>query len=202
MAEYTTSFMLAPGENNVSGVHVSPSLLTPYMKGELMCSSTRLVYKVPNTILGVIPLGADENTIPIKSIASVNTSSKLKIGRLIIGILFLIIGIVTMPDSFPIAVFLILIAGIFLAMTFPASLNVVNHAGGVTSVTVSILEKDKLQKFAKELQNRVFADLEATRHDEAMATRLMQTQLQQMQLQQMQQANIQQPNMQNPQEFK
>lgn len=198
MADYATSFMLAPGESNVSGVKVSPSLLTPYLKGELMCSSTRLVYKVPNTLLGLIPLGADENTIPLKSIASVNTSTKLKLARLLIGLLFLILGLSSISSSLPSAVILLLIAGILLAMSFPASLNVVNHAGGTTSVTVSILEKDALQKFAKDLQNRVFADLDATRHDEAMSARLMQTQLQQMQLQQMQQANIQ--NSQQPQQ--
>ncbi|WIK59143.1 hypothetical protein CJ184_000270 [Actinotignum urinale] len=95
-------------------------------------------------------------------------------------------------------IILLIIAAILLAMSFPASLNVVNHAGGITSVTVSILEKGALQKFAKELQNRVIADLEATRHDEAMSARLMQAQLQQMQLHQMQQANIQ--NSQQPQQ--
>lgn len=198
MADYATSFTLAPGESNVSGVKVSPSLLTPYLKGELMCSSTRLVYKVPNTLLGLIPLGAEENTIPLKSIASVNTSTKLKLARLLIGLIFLICGLSSITSSLPAAVILFLIAAILLAMSFPASLNVVNHAGGITSVTVSVLEKGTLQKFAKDLQNRVFADLEATRHDEAMSARLMQTQLQQMQLQQMQQANIQ--NSQQPQQ--
>lgn len=198
MADYATSFTLAPGESNVSGVKVSPSLLTPYLKGELMCYSTRLVYKVPNTLLGLIPLGAEENTIPLKSIASVNTSTKLKPARLLIGLIFLICGLSSITSSLPAAVILFLIAAILLAMSFPASLNVVNHAGGITSVTVSVLEKGTLQKFAKDLQNRVFADLEATRHDEAMSARLMQTQLQQMQLQQMQQANIQ--NSQQPQQ--
>ena len=199
MADYATSFMLAPGESNVSGVKVSPSLLTPYPRGELMCSSTRLVYKVPNTLLGLIPLGSEENTIPLKSIASVNTSVKLKLARLLIGLILLIVGLSSI-SSLPLGtvIILLIIAAILLAMSFPASLNVVNHAGGITSVTVSILEKGALQKFAKELQNRVFADLEATRHDEAMSARLMQAQLQQMQLHQMQQANIQ--NSQQPQQ--
>lgn len=199
MADYATSFMLTPGESNVSGVKVSPSLLTPYLRSELMCSSTRLVYKVPNTLLGLIPLGSEENTIPLKSIASVNTSVKLKLARLLIGLILLIVGLSSI-SSLPLGtvIILLIIAAILLAMSFPASLNVVNHAGGITSVTVSILEKGALQKFAKELQNRVFADLEATRHNEAMSARLMQAQLQQMQLHQMQQANIQ--NSQQPQQ--
>lgn len=185
-AENSTSFQLAPGETNIYGVKVSPSLLTPYLKGELMCSSTRLVYKVPNTVLGIIPLGADENTIPIKAIASVNTSTSLNLGRLLLGLVLLIAGFATLSGGSGIGVLLLLFAAMFLAMSFPGKLNVVNHAGGTTSVTVSILDKSRLSAFAKELQMRLFADHDANRHDEAMAARLMQAQLQQMQLQQMQ----------------
>lgn len=193
-SEYSTSFQLAPGESNIYGVKISPSLLTPYLKGELMCSSTRLVYKVPNTVLGLIPLGVNENIIPIKSIASVNTSVALKIGRLILGLVLLAAGFGTVGQSPAAGVLSLLIAAIFLAMSFPSQLNVVNHAGGVTSVVVSILDKNRRNAFSKELQLRVFADLDATRHDEAMTARMMQTQLQQMQLQQMQNQQAQQPS--------
>ena len=179
-AENETSFMLSPGEDNLVGVKVSPSLMTPYLKGELMASSTRFVYKVPNTILGLIPLGANENTVPIRSIASVNTSTALKIGRLIMGVVLLIAGASAFSSSAGLGIVLILLAAASLAMSFPTQLNVVNHAGGVTSVTVSILDKARLASFAQELQMRVFADLEGTRHDEAMSARMMQTQLQQM----------------------
>lgn len=189
--EYSTSFQLAPGETNIYGEKVSPSLLTPYLKGELMCSSTRLVYKVPNTVLGLIPVGANENTIPVKAIASVNTSTSLKIGRLLLGIMLVLAGFASFGSNSGVALLLLFISASFLAMSFPGKLNVVNHAGGVTSVTVSILDKARLEAFAKELQARVFADYDSTRHDEAMAARLMQTQLQQMQLQQMQ--NLQMP---------
>lgn len=92
-AENSTSFQLSPGKTSVYGEKVSPSLLTPYLKCELMCSSTRFVYKVPNTILGLIPLGSDENTIPLKSISSVNISNKLFIGRLIWGLIIAIAGL-------------------------------------------------------------------------------------------------------------
>ncbi|QPK94510.1 hypothetical protein HCQ94_02060 [Actinomyces sp. zg-332] len=184
---YETSFQLAPGESNVAGVKVSPSLLTAYIKGELMCSSTRFVYKIPNTVLGVIPLGSEENTIPLKSIASVNTATKFHIGRFIFGIVLAIAGFSSITSSFVIGLIMMALGAVLLAMTFPAQLRVVNHAGGVNAVTVSILEKSKLEKFAREFQNRVFADLEQTRHDEAQTMRMMQTQLAQMQVQNQQQ---------------
>lgn len=191
--EHSTSFQLAPGETNLFGEKVSPSLLTPYMKGELMCSSTRFVYKMPNTVLGLIPVGSDENTIPLKSISSVNVSSSFRIGRFLFGAPLAILGFLLLSDSRDAEAIVIMmgmisfIIGILLlAMCFPAQLNIVNHAGGTTSVIVSIVDKARLEGFVKQLQARVFADLEAGRHDEAMAQRLMQTQLQQMHVQQMQ----------------
>ncbi|MCD4549016.1 MULTISPECIES: hypothetical protein [unclassified Schaalia] len=191
--ENTTSFQLAPGETNVYGAKVAPSLLTPYLKGELMCSSTRLVYKVPNTIFGLIPAGASENTVPLKAIASVNTSTSFEVGRIILGVALVLAGFGLGGQALLFVIFGVM----FLAMAFPAQLNVVNHAGGVTSVKVSILHKNVLQQFAKELQGRVFADLDATRHDEAQMARMMQMQLQQMQLQQMQVQNENRLNDQN-----
>lgn len=94
----------------------------------------------------------------------------------------------------------LLLGALLLVMCLPAQLNVVNHVGGTTSVTVSILDSDRLKKFSRELQNRVFADNEQVHHDEAMNMRFMQTQLQQMQLQQMQSQNQNQiSNQNNPQ---
>lgn len=182
-----TSFQLAPGETNIYGTKVSPSLMTWYMQGELMCSSTRFVFKMPNTLLGLIPLGSNENIIPLKNVVAVNTATKFHIGRFILGIIIFLAGLPTFHDSFLGGLLLVAIGLMFLAMTFPGELRVVNPAGGVQSVTVSILEKAKLAAFAKELQNRVFADLEQTRHDEAQTMRMMQTQLAQMQLQNQQQ---------------
>ena len=49
-----------------------------------------------------------------------------------------------------------------------ASLNFMNQAGGKNTVTVSILEKDKLSRLAQNIQKRVFADMEGLRHQESM----------------------------------
>ena len=80
------------------------------------------------------------------------------------------------------------------------ALSVQNHAGGTTSLEVMIFDRAKLERFCQELQNRVFADKEQVRHDEAQNLRMQQTMLQQMQQQQMQMQNQQaQQNSQTPQ---
>ena len=55
-----------------------------------------------------------------------------------------------------------------LANTMTMTLNFVNQAGGKNSITVSILEKAKLNQLANAIQERVFADMEGIRHAEMM----------------------------------
>lgn len=184
----STSFHLAPGEKDVFGESFMPSLATPYLKTQLMCSSTRFVYKAPNTLLGLIPLGAEENILPIRNIASVSTNSRFFPLRAIAGLILLISGLLSL-NNILLGIVLMLIGALMLLTSFPGQLKVTNPAGGTTSIIVSCLDKKKLAHFAQELQNRVFADQEAIRHDEAQALRMTQAQLQQMQLAQQQLAN-------------
>lgn len=196
--ENTTNFVLAPGEKNVYGDKFSPSVMVPYLRAEMMCSSTRYVYKFPNVLLGFIPIGTNENTIPVRAIAAVSTSTKFMIGNFIFGVIAGIVGLSTIAQNFFMALIFLVLAIVWLANSFPASINVQNHAGGTTSLRVSVFEKQKLSRFAQELQNRVFADLEQTRHEEAQATRLDAAQMNQMQMQQqmaLQQQMLQQMQM-------
>ena len=41
-------------------------------------------------------------------------------------------------------------------------------SGGSNSITVSILEKDKLNQLAREIEKLVFADVDQLRHEESM----------------------------------
>lgn len=189
-----TSFMLAPGEKDIYSDTFMPSLATPYMKTELLVSSTRFCYKAPNTLLGLIPLGSDENVVPIRNIASMSVSSKFFPLRAILGVILLFAGLGQFKASFLLALILVVLGILMLLMSFPGQLLIHNPAGGVTGITVSVLDKKKLALFANEAQNRIFADQEAIRHSEAQAMRMTQAQLAEMQLAQQQLAN--QMNMQ------
>lgn len=190
-AENVTNFMLAPGETGVYGQRFFISLLAPYLKGEMMCSTTRFVYKVPKTFLGLIPIGTDENTVPVSAIAAVATSSKFRVGRALLALIFLIWALATFGDSFFGGLILLILAALFAATTMESALVVTNHAGGSFGVAVSVFDSAKLNAFKTELQNRVFADLGQVRHDQAQDLRQQSLMMQQMQLQQMQQAQMQ-----------
>jgi len=184
--------MLAPGETSVYGQRFIVSLLFPFLKAEMMCSSSRFVYKVPNTLLGVIPIGSEENTFPISAISAVTASGRFKFGRALLALVFLIFGFAFM-DGYPVrGAILLLLSVVFALTSYSTALVVTNHAGGSFGLEISFIESRKLRAFTVELQNRVFADWEATRHGEAQEIRMQTLAMQQMQLAQMQQAQMQQ----------
>lgn len=163
-----TEFTFAPGEKNIIGDRFSPSVIIFWLKTSIAASSTRIQYKSPNTLFGLIPLGADTKTIPLRNVASVDTSTKFSLGSLVWGVVFLLIGLGCLGSSVAVALVLILVAAANLANTMSASLVFHDPSGGANTITVSILEKDKLMSLAQEIQSRVFADADQLRHEESM----------------------------------
>lgn len=163
-----TEFTYAPGETNIVGERFSPNVLLFWLKTSIAASNTRVQYRSPNTILGLIPLGADTQTIPLRNIASVDTSVKFNMGSFVIGIILAFAGLGTLGSNALIGLILLVLGLASLANMMSASLNFVNQAGGKNAITVSILEKDKLSKLAQRIQELVFADLEGIRHQESM----------------------------------
>ena len=159
------SLQFAPGESNVVVDKFSPSVVLFWLKTEIGASSTRVVVKEPNTILGVIPLGAKDSAYPLKNVASVGVDARFRVARLIFGGLSLLIGFGL--GGLP-GVLLMLWGVSLLANTMSASLKIQNNGGGIATVDVSILEKGKLETLREQINQRVFADQEGLRHAEMM----------------------------------
>ncbi|MGQ4576309.1 hypothetical protein ACUH93_07875 [Dermabacteraceae bacterium P7006] len=176
------------------------------MKAQLMCSSTRFVFKTPNTILGFIPLGFNEEQMPIRNIASVSTNMRFYLGRAFFAFILFILGMMTLFSGslggFLFGVVFLAWSGATAFMAFPTELKVISPSGSSTNITISSLEKSKVEKFRKELQGRVFTDGAALNHSENMWQRQQLHQqsmeMQQRQWQQMQQ--MQQPQVQSQQQ--
>lgn len=167
-AQTMTEFTYAPGEKNIVGDRFSPSVIIFWLKTSIAASSTRVQYKAPNTLFGLIPLGASTKTIPLCNIASVDTNTRFNFGSLVWGVVFLLIGLGCLDSSVAVALVLILVAAANLANTMSASLVFHDPSGGANAITVSILEKDKLMSLAQEIQKLVFTDADQLRHEESM----------------------------------
>ena len=158
-----TEFTYATGETDVIGDRFSPSVVLFWLKTSVAASNMRVMYKSPNTLLGVIPLGSSTQTIPLRNIASVDTNTKFNLGSFVWGAVFLVAGLSFLSSSALVGILFLL-----LAAAMSAQLDFVNQAGGRNSVKVSILEKDKLMQLAQNIQRLVFADVEGQRHRESM----------------------------------
>lgn len=81
-----TEFTYATGETDVIGDRFSPSVVLFWLKTSVAASNMRVMYKSPNTLLGVIPLGSSTQTIPLRNIASVDTNTKFNLGSFVWGV--------------------------------------------------------------------------------------------------------------------
>ena len=84
--ETMTEFTFAPGEKNIIGDRFSPSIILFWLKTSIAASTTRIQYESPNTLFGLIPLGSNTKTIPLRNVASVETDSKMNVGSLVWGV--------------------------------------------------------------------------------------------------------------------
>ena len=167
-AQTMTEFTFAPGEKNIVGDRFSPSVIIFWLKTSIAASSTRIQYKAPNTLFGLIPLGASTKTIPLRNVASVDTNTKFNLGSLVWGLIFLFVGFGMFDSNATAAIILLLIAAANLANVMSASLVFRDPSGGANAITVSVLEKDRLMGLAQEIQALVFTDTDQLRHEESM----------------------------------
>lgn len=162
MSKWTPS----PGETNIASERFSPSVLLFWLKTEMHVSSQRVMTRYPNTILGLVPLGYNAGSIPVRNIAGVSTQVKFSLWRALLGLVVVIIGLAV---STPLNVILILVGVLMLVNSMWAALLIQNNGGTYHIVAVSVLEKAKIEAFGREIEQRVFADNELMRHHESMS---------------------------------
>ena len=94
-----------------------------WLKTSVAASNMRVMYKSPNTLLGVIPLGSSTQTIPLRSIASVDTNTKFNLGSFVWGAVFLVAGLSFLSSSALVGILFLLLAAANLANTMSAQLT-------------------------------------------------------------------------------
>lgn len=175
------NLQFAPGETNVTEAQFSPSVVLFWLRTSVGVSSTRIVTHEPNTILGVIPLGYNDRTYPLRQVAGVQVNAKASVARFLLGLILFFTGISLLTKS-PLGIFLVLIGVALLANAMSAAMIIQNSGGGLSGVRVSIFQKKKLEAFREEVNQRVFADQELLRHTEHMQVQNQQLYVQQQQL--------------------
>lgn len=105
------------------------SLFTFYLKGEIKSEQNFISFKVPNTILGLIPLGAQTEKFTISQIASTATNTRLSLKYLLLGILLVLWGFSGLTESFLLGLILLLLGINNIVNAFIINLVVTTTAG-------------------------------------------------------------------------
>lgn len=121
------------------------SILTFYMKGEIAFEQNFIRLKDPNSILGLIPLGAKKESIAINQISSTQSNFKVKFGKLIIGIVLAIIALnmLSQDDGFAAFLILVVIAVNTVLNAFEVDLQINMTSGQARLIDFFIFEKSK-----------------------------------------------------------
>ena len=117
------------------------SLFTFYLKGEIKSEQNFISFKVPNTILGLIPLGAQTEKFTISQIASTATNTRLSLKYLLLGILLVLWGFSGLTESFLLGLILLLLGINNVVNAFIINLVVTTTAGQQKIISFLIFDK-------------------------------------------------------------
>ena len=146
--------VLAQGESIRSGADLLVSNVWVYLKLKLAVTNKRLVGERPNTLLGFIPVGTEKISYPLANIAAVQTSTRIAVLPLLLGLLFLLAGIATLKDG---GIWSLLLGVLLLVYCYQAQLNVQNSGGGTIRHRISVFNKTAAQEFAQQV-NTIIAE--------------------------------------------
>lgn len=131
-------------------------LLTFYLKGEISTDQNFLKLKVPNTILGLIPLGAKKYSIPVQQLASVSSNFDLNFKRFLAGVIICLVALGMFSSSLLLGLILLLWGASTVITSFGIELEVETTGGTEYQVPFLIFEKAKALQ-AEQLINDMIA---------------------------------------------
>jgi hypothetical protein len=115
-------------------------ILTFYLKGEIKVEQNFLRLTKPNTILALIPLGSEKNSIPVTQICAVDSSFRVKIGRIVFGFLLMCL---IFNGTIRGLIWSVIGLAIFTA-GFETVVNIQTTAGRDYKIPIIIFEKQKV----------------------------------------------------------
>ncbi|NLK96853.1 MAG: hypothetical protein GX272_02085 [Epulopiscium sp.] len=110
---------------------------------------------MPNTILGLIPLGAKKESVPINQLSVVESNFQVKLKRLIIGAVVVIIGLSMLSDSFLAALIMLVLGANTVITALETVLTIKTTAGSNKTIAFLIFEKAKADLVEEKLNQLI-----------------------------------------------
>src|SRR6266480_1966324 len=162
LSEQGTAVELATTERVVKRDQFIFSLPYFFLKTTVELTDRRLVFERPNTMLGVIPIGKQKDTVPLRNVASVGTSTRIGFVQLILGILLALVGGSQLGKP-TVGSIIVLALGVLLILNaFQAKFRVTTNGGDKHFARIAATEKSKAQAFADQVNTTIAAREDGT----------------------------------------
>ena len=116
-----------------------------FLRWQMAVTSKRLVGQVPNTVLGIIPLGSTQVSYPLAAIAGVTSRTRYSALWFLIGAVLLLAGL-GRPN-----VLVIVLGVLALLASFRAEISITNSGGGQIGHAVGFFGRSAASTFAQQV---------------------------------------------------
>ena len=145
-------------------------LLTFYLKGNISADQNFVRLKIPNTILSLIPLGAQKENIPVNQVASVSSNFRLQFKNLIVGIVEVILAFALFRSSALWGLILLIIGASTVITSFVTELYITTTGGQTFYVPFLIFEKAKAGQAESMINSIICGRLDDTNYRQVSET--------------------------------
>lgn len=145
----------------MKNIEFSIGLLFFWIKGSVEVDSRFVKTNLSNTILGFIPAGKDQQSIPLKNISGAMLSTQYFIKPIIIGLLIFFFGLSSLDESF-IRGLILLILGIGIAGSGIQTILIIEKSGTPYLISVPFFEKQKMQLLKDTIHEALVQDTDKT----------------------------------------
>ena len=146
----------------MNSIKFMTSIIFFWLKGKIEWDSNFLKLKVPNTLFGILPLGAFKKSIPINQISSVVTDFSLAIKNIIVGVILAFLGLIFVDSSVLIMLILMIAGVVKIIDAFQTVMGVTLTSGEVVGVPFIIFEKKKAEEVSDALNRLISARMDDT----------------------------------------
>ena len=140
----------APQSTGIGTIEFITSYITFYLKGSIEFTNDNVIAQVPNTILGVIPLGRRKRTLDVAHITSTVSDFKVDIKKLLIGAVIALVGLCSLgdPDSILLALAIMAFGVLMVLNALVSYVAISMDSGELVIIPLVVFERDKADMIA------------------------------------------------------
>ena len=139
-------------------VEFSRSFLFPWVKGRISLENRMVKTRRVHTILGIIPAGKDDQTMPLSNISAVGVNTQYDIKAILTGVVAAGLGLIVFKHSFWLGLVLLLVGVAYIGGGITTLINF-GKGGGNYYIKAACYNKKTLVEIA-EVINQALMDTE------------------------------------------